>query len=223
MIATLPPPLAAAALVRHYAATDAAPLPPAQPGITWVFAGNGVFKRGCDGQRDLLIRTGPAPEVPGLALLLPHVRYRSWPHRLPGAFLPKLLADARGAVRGERLQVPIEKQYFVVHRDGGPRLIAPRGQDASPGRVRYAMPTHGAVLCDIHSHHELPAFFSSTDDHDDVGLSVSVVIGRIFTQPEIACRINVYGSRQRVPARLLFDDLGPFFDVYGGRDADLAD
>jgi hypothetical protein len=46
------------------------------------------------------------------------------------------------------------------------------------------------------------------------------VIGRLFTRPEIACRLNVYGHRQRVPARLLFDGLGPFEETFfGGDDA----
>ena len=61
----------------------------------------------------------------------------------------------------------------------------------------------------------MPPFFSATDDADDLGLSVSVVIGTIFTQPTIRCRLNVYGHRQAVPARMLFDQLGPFVDSYG--------
>ena len=42
------------------------------------------------------------------------------------------------------------------------------------------------------------------------GLSVSGVVGRIFEDPELLVRINVYGHRQQVPALSIFDSLGPF-------------
>jgi hypothetical protein len=86
--------------------------------------------------------------------------------------------------------------------------------------VRYEMPDRRALL-DIHSHHAMQPFFSTTDDSDDTWLSASVVIGDIFTQPSILCRLNVYGTRQIVPATLLFDDLGPFVDKLSTRELDI--
>lgn len=221
MTASLPPALSVGALVRRSLAVGALTEAPAR-GIEWIVAANGVFKRGYDGERDLLIQVRrQVIVVPGLASLLPHARWASWPARLPAGFLTALLDNARHAYdHGGGLIGPVEKQYFVVYRDGCPRLIAPQAQQGTPGSLAYAMPTRGAVLVDIHSHHQMDAYFSTTDDRDDVGLSVSVVIGRIFTRPELVCRLNVYGHRQRVPARLLFTDLGPFVD--GGRD-DRAD
>jgi PRTRC genetic system protein A len=219
--AALPPPLASAALVRHTLALGALAEP--ERGIAWIVAANGVFKRGYDGERDLLVRVQRQRiAVPGLVALLPHARFTSWAERLPASFLAALLQDARQAMSGEAIARPIEKQYFVVYRDGGPRLIAPRAQQGTPGSLRYAMPGRGALLVDIHSHHEMAAYFSQTDDRDDTGLSVSLVIGKIYTRPELCCRLNVYGHRQRVPARLLFDGLGPFRDAFGGDD-DRAD
>lgn len=219
-----PPPLTAAALTRRHFATPEQPLPDAAPGISWIVAANGIFKRGVNDRLDLLIRVAPleAP-IAGLSMLLPHVRWAPWPQRLPAGFLTALLGNARQAMSAGALARPVEKQYFIVFRDGGPHLITPRGQDATAGRVSYVMPVRGSILVDLHSHHELPAFFSQVDDRDDVGLSVSVVVGRIFTRPELACRLNVYGARQIVPATLIFDGLGPFRDTLGGHDADLAD
>jgi len=205
-------------LVRRHIATPAAPLPAPQPGITWVWAANGIWKRGVTRDLDILIRVGDAMAVPGLAALLPHVRYRAWPKRLPGQLLAPLLADARRAGGGDgAILRPIEKQYFLIWRDQDVRLIAPTGQDASSARVSYAMPARGVVLCDIHSHHEMAAYFSATDDRDDTasGVSVSAVVGRIFTRPEIRVRLNVYGARLEVPAALVFDNLGPFVDAGG--------
>lgn len=209
-----------AGLVRHHIATPAAPLPERAPGITWIWAANGVYKRGVSATLDLLIPIGIGYPAPGLAKLLPHVRYSSWPCRLQGALLGPLLEDARKAATGDIVARPIEKQYFFVWRDGV-RLVAPKGQDASAVHLRYAMPQSGPVLLDLHSHHGMEAYFSATDDRDDSGLSVSAVIGRISTRPTIRCRLNVYGDRWNIPASLVFDDLGPFTD--GGRDATVAD
>lgn len=209
-------------LVRHHLATPAQPLPDATAGLTWIWAANGLFKRGVGADLDALIQIadyvprGRASQLvpPGLAPLLPHVQWPAWPgRRIGGTLLDPLLASARHAVVNG---TAIEKQFFIVAgAPGALRLIAPSGQQATPARVTYAMPAGERILVDIHSHHQMPPFFSATDDADDLGLSVSVVIGTIFTQPTIRCRLNVYGHRQAVPARLIFDQLGPFVDSYG--------
>lgn len=209
-------PLTLSALVRYHVATQACPLPPAQPGITWIVAANGTFKRGVDQDRDILIQTSAVvPKIPGLAALMPYVRFAAWPRRLPAQLLYPLLADARRAVAPgtSGLVQPIERQYFLVWRDGMARLVAPHNQQGTPGRVQYQMP-RGTVLCDLHSHHQMGAFFSGTDDRDDTGLSVSAVIGLIFSRPQIGVRLNVYGDRQTVSSLLVFDGLGPFEDRY---------
>jgi len=210
-MATLP---ALSSLVRHAVATDAPT--PAEAGITWLWAANGIFKRGVDATLDLTVRVGDAAEVPGLVRLLPSVHFRPWPQRLPGSFLTPLLTDARRACsraetsNGSAL-LPAEKYYAIVWRDGL-RLVAPR-QDATAAHIRYQMPS-GMVLCDIHSHHGMQAYFSATDNRDDTGLSVSCVVGTIYTTPTIVCRLNVYGHRQIVPAKMIFDSLGPFADGF---------
>lgn len=200
-----------ATLVRHHIATPACPLPDPCPGITWIWAANGIYKRGVSSELDLLIPVGVGWPAPGLAPLLPHVRFLRWPERLHGAFLTPLLEDARRASVGGTILRPIEKQYFFVWRDGV-RVVAPKGQDASAVHLRYSMPQSGPVLLDVHSHHGMEAYFSATDDRDDAGLSVSAVIGTIYTRPTIVTRINVFGHRWKVPALMIFDTLGPFVD-----------
>lgn len=204
-----------AGLVRHHVATPACPLPDPCPGITWIWAANGVYKRGVSNDLDLMIPVGISWPAPGLAKLLPHVRYKQWPQRLPGALLRPLLEDAKQAAAGGTVLRPLEKQYFFIWRDGV-RVVAPKGQDASAVHLRYAMPTGGPVLLDLHSHHGMDAYFSATDDRDDAGLSVSAVIGKIYTRPTIVVRINVFGQRWDVPALCVFDELGPFADGYSG-------
>lgn len=215
-----------ASLVRHQVArVDTRDWMDVRPGIDWLYAANGVFKRGVSDTIAIQARASALDcVVPGLHRLMAYVSWPCWPRRLPGALLAPVLADAQRAASDGPIARPIEKQYFIVER-AGVRVVAPRGQDASATRVRYPMPTSGTVLLDLHSHHAMRAYFSSTDDADDQGLSVSAVIGNLFRQPEIVVRLNVYGLHCPVPAGIVFDGLGPFVDRYAGgsRDADADD
>lgn len=214
-VAGAPPPLTVAALVGHHIATPAQPLPAGDAPIVWIVAQNGTFKRGCSPDLELVIQADSIPSrVPGLAALLPSVRWSVLPPRPLGDLLGHLLDDARRAVSDDVIARPVEKQYFIVWRSNTARLIAPTAQQGTVSRLRYEMPQGEPVLCDIHSHHEMQAYFSGTDDRDDLGLSVSVVIGRIYSRPELLCRLNVYGHRQVVPASMVFGHLGPFHDAY---------
>jgi PRTRC genetic system protein A len=212
-----------AALVRHAIATPAQPLPPAQPGITWIWAANGIFKRGVDVERDLLICVQPhTVAVPGLAALIPYVRYQRYQQRFPALLLSAILTHARRAFSETREHL-IEQQYHLVYEQAMLRVRVPL-QEASASRVSYQMPDDaGAILLDLHSHHHMAAYFSSTDDRDDQGLSVSAVIGRIDTRPEICMRLNVYGHHQTLPATVLFERIDPFADVHTTREGRHAD
>lgn len=218
-----------AGLVRHHVATPACPLPERTAGITWIFAANGVFKRGVNDQLDLLVQTKAWPPgdpgragagIPGLVALMPYARWRCWPDRLPGSLLGPLLDNARRAADGGLIARPIEKHYCYVWRNSSVKLVAPP-QQGTAGHITYA-PAAGVTLCDIHSHHAMPAFFSATDDADDTGLSVSAVVGRIFDRPELLIRLNVYGDRQQVGATAVFDHTGPFI-AKEWRDANTPD
>lgn len=214
-------------LVRRHIATPACPLPERAPGITWIWASNGIFKRGVDQAHDILIRIGPAAPAPGLACLLPHVRLTGIAPRIPGGLLTALLDHARRAGDSQAgVRRPIEQQYFITYRAGLPqpfRLAAPP-QHASALRVSYQVSTTGQRLIDIHSHHGMRAYFSATDDRDDTGLGISAVVGAIFDHAEIAIRANVYGHHQAIPALMLFDHLPSPLRAVAGKDddADLA-
>jgi hypothetical protein len=211
-------------LNRFHVAHSLNPMPPATPGITWVWAANGIFKRGVSAELDILIPVADVVEVaprdglfapPNLANLLPHIRWATWPRSIAGSLLGPLLADARQATDERTIARPIEKQYFIAHcPTRGLKLIAPRAQRGTAGRVTYAVPPGERLLVDIHSHHSMPPFYSATDDGDDTGLSVSVVIGRLYTRPALCCRLNVYGHRMDIPAGMIFEHLGPFVDTF---------
>lgn len=212
----LPPPLFGQQLERHVVAVDGTAADWDAPGVTWIWAQNGIFKRGRTPHLSVQVRAGSAPPVPGLQSLLPFVRWSGVSGRLPGGLLPLILshaADVRGIV-GARAR-PIEQQYFIVQREPGRFVVRRPRQDATAGHISYQMPAGADVLVDLHSHHDMQAYFSATDDRDDTGLSVSVVIGNLFKRPQIRCRLNVYGHRQEVPALAIFDAIVPFVDVGG--------
>ena len=139
------------------------------------------------------------------------------PRRLPARpLLFDMLAHARHvAIRSGGPDRQIEQQYHIVRRGRWLLPIIPP-QQAGAGTVSYQMPEVPAadMLLDLHSHGNLPAFFSATDTEDDNGLSVSAVIGSIFDAPTICCRLNVYGTHHEVPCTLVFDSPGPFHDGY---------
>jgi PRTRC genetic system protein A len=197
---------------HHYIATIQQPLPPVQRGITWVHAGNGVFKRGISDVLDLMVQySATSRAIPGMPNLLPYARWQPG-GKIPGALLQAMLGHARsaGATSGSVL-IPTEQQYFILWHEGKYRWYIPP-QNASSTRVGYQYPHGAMVLVDIHSHHQMRAYFSSVDDQDDMGLSISCVMGSLFTQPELTCRLNVYGVRQVVPASIFFDHLGGFHE-----------
>ena len=198
---------------QFHTATSDDTLPLPHLGTTYILAANGIFKQGANA--DMLARICVEPfahPIAGLAVLDTVVEWRAWPdERLPGALLQQALEEARQAgIRGESITYPIEAQFFIVARERRALLIKPP-QIGSSMSV-YASAPQGPILADIHSHARIHAFFSETDDHDDQGLSISAVIGNIFTAPEIACRINVYGDSLVVPAGAIFDRIEPFVD-----------
>jgi hypothetical protein len=189
----LPPPLPSpGALVAHHIARAAGDLP-TRIGVTYVWAGNGLFKHAWNGHTRALVHLAPW-ETPGLADLRPFVTWRGWPAPLPATPFNEALADAIARYTPE---APEERQWFAVLRGGVPVLLAPQ-QEAGSTRLSYEMPKD-PILCDIHSHHGMPPFFSGTDNADDTWLGLSVVIGRLGSPyPSYVARINCYGDHSDV-------------------------
>ena len=61
-------------------------------------------------------------------------------------------------------------------------------------------------VMDIHSHGHMDAFFSCTDDSDEKGLRLYVVVGRLDTLlPEVEIRLGVYGYFIPLSVEEVFD------------------
>ena len=135
---------------------------------------------------------------PTVSLLIP---------RVPGALLRLTLESARR-------HLPNEAMYQFSHRTHGDTYT--RGWTcrmpnalATPTALAYENDQHAVI--DLHSHGRMDAFFSSTDDADEQGFRLYVVIGNVDTdRPTIAARVGVYGHHMSIDPSVIFDDLGPF-------------
>ena len=84
-----------------------------------------------------------------------------------------------------------QEHYLAVTWEGEYRLRMPC-QETNTCGVRYErLPS---TVLDIHSHGTMRPFFSGTDDRDEQGLRLYMVVGRLDTLiPEIEMRVGVYG------------------------------
>ena len=149
-------------------------------GYTYLMAGNGLFletKGRLITARILLAEA----EVRGLEPLEELLELRHG--RIPRHLLA-LVMDIMTAGHDREM-------YAAIVWDGEYRIVLPP-QEAGPNYVDYE--TVPGTMVDIHSHGRMRAFFSATDDADDQGFVVSVVVGLLDTLfPEIVARLCVYG------------------------------
>jgi PRTRC genetic system protein A len=164
----------------------------------YVLAGNGVFLRAA---RTGLAITLPLAicEVRNLCPLEPRLELECG-GPIPAHLLSRILDLARQAAAEEprealfhlsyaedrwQLEVPlqIQTECSVEPLDSGPES------------------SYARALIEIHSHHQMPARFSSIDDTEERGFRIFGVIGCIWKRPEIRFRVGVFGQFIEVPAR----------------------
>lgn len=133
--------------------------------------------------------------------------------KIPASWLRAVLDHARRAGSSDLVSGAVEQMYHFHYLDTGWRVSVPK-QEASAGRVSYRGGGEASVGLDLHSHHEMDAYFSSTDDRDEQGARFYAVIGKIFTAPEIVLRLGLYGDWLDLDPLFLFDGLGPFREGY---------
>lgn len=194
-------------IARYYVMNE--PLPAAREGgFDYIIAGNGVFKRAQNRHLDVCIPVIPH-SFPGLRSCSTYIRLRRT-SRLPARLLEVALADARRTA----WPGPVETMYHA-HINGSRVQLSKPPQRADARNLEYQGGGEADIVMDLHSHCQMPAFFSSTDDRDEAGFRLYAVIGRIFEpRPEIAVRVGVWGSVCPVPA----SDIFSFVDEYGWRD-----
>lgn len=191
----------------HLAETEG--IPPITGFYQYVIAREGLYLRAANDVLAAMVLIAAADrDLPGLAALDEYAELR-----LPQIPLPYLVAMRASARRA----LPNEALYQLRYADGEWKVAMPR-QFATPTSLTFDdLPD---TLLDLHSHGEMSAFFSATDDADELGLRLYVVIGKVESEaPEIRCRVGVYGHFLNVPAANLFESIGPFVDR---NDAELS-
>jgi PRTRC genetic system protein A len=95
------------------------------------------------------------------------------------------------------------EQYLAITWEGEYRLRAPQ-QERDRASVKYeSLPS---TVVDLHSHGHMDAFFSGTDDSDEKGLRIYMVVGRLDTLlPEVKLRLGVYGYFVTLTLEDVFD------------------
>jgi PRTRC genetic system protein A len=129
--------------------------------------------------------------------------------RIPARLLQDVLADAR-----QNLDLEVFYQFRFDPAQNRWIVIRPQ-QERGKTWLGYTADPSG-VAVEMHSHNTMPAFFSMTDDRDEQGGRFYGVIGHLErAQPELALRLGLHGHwLANVPAPAIFDDLGPFVQVY---------
>lgn len=194
-------------IARYF--TTEQPLPGVRTtGYDYVTAGNGLFKRARNRHLEATIPLARA-RVAGLPELYPYVKLTG--HKLPDSLLDVALQDARRLARRK----PIEAMYHLYVQDGQVKLARPR-QSGTAADLKYAGGGDPHIICDLHSHCEMNAGFSITDDRDETGFRFYATMGRIFTRPELVVRLGIYGDFYSVPVVTLFTGTGPFVEGANG-------
>jgi len=163
----------------------------------YVLSGNGVFLRA---SRTGLAITLPiaACEVRNLSPLEPklELEYGSVPSHL----LARILHLARKAAAEE----PCEALFHLSHTGAEWQLeVPPQVQTKGSVEPLDSGPesSYARALIEIHSHHQMPAKFSSIDDQEERGFRIFGVIGCIWERPQIRFRVGIFGQFIEVPAR----------------------
>lgn len=189
--------------IDHFFAKSAE-LPPIPPGILYqyVIAANGVFVRAERPGLSVMIWSSALTEpIRGLASVEPYVRM-AYP-TIPECGMYEIIKRCIQAS-------PQEILFWLSppQQPGSPwGMVVPR-QVRSSGSVRPVdphSPLQQGALIELHSHHEMSAFFSRTDDADETGFRIYAVVGKVSTHPHITVRVGVYGHFWEIPASWVFD------------------
>lgn len=158
----------------------------------YILAGNGLFIRA----RNPLIATvtcvSPV-EVRGLFPLEERIElvHGKVPRRLYDLSLSLLMASSD------------REQYLAITWEDEYRLRIPE-QERSAASVKYESLL--SSIMDIHSHGRMKAWFSGTDDTDEQGLRLYMVVGMLDTLlPEVEIRLGIYGYFTPMCVEEIFD------------------
>jgi PRTRC genetic system protein A len=128
--------------------------------------------------------------------------------KIPKHFLAKIISFFK-AVMVENKGTNLEAQAFVIwNPELGYHIRIPE-QTVAGASVSYSwenfLGPNDVVVLDMHSHNNMNAFFSGTDDRDDNGnCTISGVVGKLSTTCELVFRFNLPGNLKINPLGMDF-------------------
>ncbi|MGB0383663.1 MAG: Mov34/MPN/PAD-1 family protein [Ardenticatenaceae bacterium] len=177
-------------------------LPPLKAiGYEYIIASNGIYVRAENRFISALIPVIPAPQgtVRGLYPLTPSIKLKV--ARMPTSLLGDVLKDAR-QMRTKSGQ--LNEALYRFHYGGRQVRVDRPQQDASKTHVRTTGDGGPDVFLEIHSHGNMNAFWSGTDNRDERGFRIYGVIGNLDLKPQIRLRLGLYGYYYNISQGLLF-------------------
>ncbi len=182
-----------------------ASLPPMPAPLVYVIAGNGVHLWAKRHGLEVLIPVTSC-SIRDLYPAEPFVRLDG--PRIPARVVTEIFSLARAACCDHLREILF---YLLLKQATGWQLVVPEQEQAmtrvTPGASVLTTDLYQRTLTEIHSHHQMPAFFSQTDDADEQGFRLYGTLGRIFEErgPQIRMRVGVYGHFYEIPACLVME------------------
>lgn len=162
----------------------------------YILAVNGLLLRAWNFYLEAVLPIAQC-EVRGLR----HVKEQAL-HLRGGPIPGHLLALAINIARA----VPERELYMAITSEGNEYRLRMPPQKGEPGRVTYGR-APGTVV-DIHSHGRMPAFHSGVDSADELGLGISVVLGRTDqSKVQAVARVFAYGYYAPIGLKEVFSEV----------------
>lgn len=180
-------------------------------GYQYLMAGNGLFIRT---ETRFFTATVPVKRaiVRGLPLLKGRFGLRV--PKLPESLLTAVFTDAR---RARRPDGGLNEVLYQFHHDGQTVQLKKPPQQATAISVTSSTSnsTGENILCDLHSHGNMGAFWSETDDMDERNGRLYAVVGKVDSEkPEMRLRVGIYGYWMSLPVTALFADNPQSIDLH---------
>ena len=174
----------------------------------YILAGNGVFIRAETRFFEVLLPIAPCT-VRGLPSL--KARFELKIPRIPARLLDAVLADAR---RARQQNGKLNEVLYQFHHHDQTVQVKKPPQSVTSVSVTAVTQHAPTLFCDLHSHGNMHAFWSGTDNADEQSALLYVVIGKLDSKPEMRLRVGVYGYWMALPVTAVFTSTGTFKDLH---------
>jgi PRTRC genetic system protein A len=174
-------------------------------GLEYLIGGNGIFARAIRPGLEVLIPIAHTQPIKGLAILTPCVVIAP---KVPEALLIEMWRRSCQACADPNN--PLEILFHLLWVEGDWQLVVPEQEQGAvhcrPIHTDRASSAVQAVI-EVHSHHQMSAHFSLTDDADEChGFRIYGVFGKVRSiRPEMQFRVGLFGHFWQVPATSIFE------------------